>query len=138
MRVSPFGDPRIDGYVLLPVAFRSLSRPSSAPGAKASALCSLCLTSDKALTLPACIALHALGLLFFCNLYKSDRSVASQLSRSSAVRNPCYRTTCSHRLSSEFSRSPLRKRNSCSFILRYLYDLVLDFGQRKNYLFRFS
>ena len=38
--VSPFGDPRIAGYVLLPVAFRSLSRPSSAPGAKASALCS--------------------------------------------------------------------------------------------------
>ena len=37
-RVSPFGHPRINGYVLLPVAFRSLSRPSSAPGARASAL----------------------------------------------------------------------------------------------------
>ena len=34
-RVSPFGNPRIDGYVLLPVAYRSLSRPSSAPSAKA-------------------------------------------------------------------------------------------------------
>ena len=34
-RVSPFGDPRIKGYLLLPVAFRSLSRPSSAPDAKA-------------------------------------------------------------------------------------------------------
>ena len=34
-RVSPFGYPRIAGYLLLPVAFRSLSRPSSAPDAKA-------------------------------------------------------------------------------------------------------
>ena len=34
-RVSPFGNPRIAGYLLLPVAFRSLSRPSSAPDAKA-------------------------------------------------------------------------------------------------------
>ena len=34
-RVSPFGNPRINGYLLLPVAFRSLSRPSSAPDAKA-------------------------------------------------------------------------------------------------------
>ena len=34
-RVSPFGDPRINAYVQLPVAYRSLSRPSSAPDAKA-------------------------------------------------------------------------------------------------------
>ena len=34
-RVPPFGHPRINGYLLLPVAFRSLSRPSSAPDAKA-------------------------------------------------------------------------------------------------------
>ena len=33
VRVSPFGHPRIDGYLHLPVAFRSLSRPSSAPDA---------------------------------------------------------------------------------------------------------
>ena len=33
--VAPFGDPRINGYLLLPEAFRSLSRPSSAPDAKA-------------------------------------------------------------------------------------------------------
>ena len=38
--VSPFGDLRIDGYLLLPEAFRSLSRLSSALSAKASALCS--------------------------------------------------------------------------------------------------
>ena len=38
-RVPPFGYLRISGYLLLPAAFRSLSRPSSAPSAKASALC---------------------------------------------------------------------------------------------------
>ena len=35
LRVSPFGNPRIEAYVRLPVAYRSLSRPSSAPDAKA-------------------------------------------------------------------------------------------------------
>ena len=39
-RVSPFGNPWITGYLLLPTAFRSLSRPSSAPSAKAFPLCS--------------------------------------------------------------------------------------------------
>jgi hypothetical protein len=34
-RVSPFGNLRIVAYVPLPVAYRSLSRPSSAPDAKA-------------------------------------------------------------------------------------------------------
>ena len=34
-RVSPFGNLRIKGYLHLPEAYRSLSRPSSAPDAKA-------------------------------------------------------------------------------------------------------
>ena len=38
--VPAFGNLRIVGYLLLPAAYRSLSRPSSAPSAKASALCS--------------------------------------------------------------------------------------------------
>ena len=37
-RVSPFRHPRIKAYVQLPAAFRSLSRLSSAPSARASAL----------------------------------------------------------------------------------------------------
>ena len=41
MWVAPFGNPRIDGYLLLPVAYRSLSRLSSAPDAKAFPLRSL-------------------------------------------------------------------------------------------------
>ena len=39
-RVSPFRHPRIVGYLLLPAAFRSLSRLSSALSAKASTICS--------------------------------------------------------------------------------------------------
>ena len=35
-RVAPFGDPRIEGRLRLPAAYRSLPRPSSAPDAKAS------------------------------------------------------------------------------------------------------
>ena len=42
-RVSPFRDPWITGYLLLPTAYRSLSRLSSALSAKASTLCSLSL-----------------------------------------------------------------------------------------------
>ena len=52
MWVSPFGDLRVNGYVLLTVAFRSLSRPSSAPSARASTLRSFCLT---ALTYPSSV-----------------------------------------------------------------------------------
>ena len=37
-RVVPFGNRRITGYLLLPDAYRSLSRPSSPPRAKASAM----------------------------------------------------------------------------------------------------
>ena len=42
-QVSPFRDLRIHGYLLLPEAFRSLSRLSSALSAKASTLCSFLL-----------------------------------------------------------------------------------------------
>ena len=38
MCVPTFGDPWINGYLHLPMAYRSLSRPSSAPDAKASVL----------------------------------------------------------------------------------------------------
>ena len=49
-RVSPFRDLRIDGHVLLPAAFRSLSRLSSALSAKASALRPFCLASPASHT----------------------------------------------------------------------------------------
>ena len=41
--VPQFGYPRIEAYLQLPAAFRSLSRPSSAPDAKAFTLCSFLL-----------------------------------------------------------------------------------------------
>ena len=37
-RVAPFGNLRVKGYLLLTVAYRSLSRPSSPPRAKASSM----------------------------------------------------------------------------------------------------
>ena len=48
-RVPPFGYPRINAYLQLPAAFRSLSRPSSAISAMASTLRSYSL--DLALTM---------------------------------------------------------------------------------------
>ena len=43
MWVPPFGNLRIYTYLPFPAAYRSLSRPSSAPDAKASSLCSCSL-----------------------------------------------------------------------------------------------
>ena len=43
MWVSPFRNLRVDGYLLLSAAYRSLSRLSSAPSAKASTLRSFLL-----------------------------------------------------------------------------------------------
>ena len=43
-RVVPFGDPRVKGHLHLTAACRSLSRPSSPPRAKASAMCPFLLS----------------------------------------------------------------------------------------------
>ena len=58
IRVSPFGNPRIVGYLHLPAAYRSLSRPSSAPDAKAFSLCS------SSLELLLCVLSDTLSVLF--------------------------------------------------------------------------
>ena len=50
--VAPFGNLRIDGCLHLPAAYRSLPRPSSAPDAKASALCSFSLDLVNPLRVP--------------------------------------------------------------------------------------
>ena len=47
MWVPPFGNLRVNGCLRLSAAFRSLPRPSSAPVAKASALCSFLLNLFK-------------------------------------------------------------------------------------------
>ncbi len=57
-RVSPFGHPRIMGRSRLPAAFRSLPRPSSPPGAKASPVRLLVLVAYRAS--PAALAASGL------------------------------------------------------------------------------
>ena len=64
MWVSPFRYLRIDGYLLLPAAFRSLSRLSSALSAKASTLRSFLLDLFR------CIALQ----LLVCSLSTAIRT----------------------------------------------------------------
>ena len=58
MGVPTFGYLRIEAYLQLPEAFRSLSRPSSAPDAKAFSICS------SMLELPSVIS----SLIFGCSL----------------------------------------------------------------------
>ena len=60
IRVTPFGHPGVDGYVLLTPAFRSLSRPSSPYSSKASAIN---LYSLGHIILPSCIPSRASGTL---------------------------------------------------------------------------
>ena len=48
-RVAPFGYPRLIGYLPLTAAFRSLSRPSSPPRAKASFMCPSLLSFNVSL-----------------------------------------------------------------------------------------
>ena len=66
-RVPPFGYLRVKGYVLLTVAFRSLSRPSSAPSAKASALCPFLLGHKTAfrfsLSMPYMALIYGLSIV---------------------------------------------------------------------------
>ena len=63
-RVSPFRYLRLSGYLLLPAAFRSLSRLSSALSAKASALCSFLLDLSHLYSVinELCMVSHALPL----------------------------------------------------------------------------
>ena len=56
--VSPFGHPRVKAYFQLTAAFRRLSRPSSALGAKAFTLCSFSLEQLRLLR-----SLFPLGIL---------------------------------------------------------------------------
>ena len=64
--VPTFGHPRINGHLHLPAAFRSLSRPSSAPDAKASVLRSFSLDLSRSLIL---LALELYGNLGFAKLF---------------------------------------------------------------------
>ncbi len=64
-RVSPFRDPWIEGYLHLPMAYRSLSRLSSALSAKASTLRSLQLDQMLFSKLRHIALCHLAGFCFF-------------------------------------------------------------------------
>ena len=75
-RVSPFRDLRIKGYLLLPEAYRSLSRLSSALSAKASALRSSSLNLHM-----HSVAYSGTLLKILCSLFLSSESFAKPPSR---------------------------------------------------------
>ena len=79
-RVIPFGDPRVKGYLRLTAAFRSLSRPSSPPRAKASAMCPSFL-----------LRLHARG-------YRADGYTfdCRPIGRVACIVTPCHRPEWDH------------------------------------------
>ena len=58
MGVSPFGNLRIEAHLQLPAAYRSLSRPSSAPNAKAFTLCSSSLELSFQFSLSELLEFH--------------------------------------------------------------------------------
>ena len=85
-RVSPFRYLRIDGYLLLPVAFRSLSRLSSALSAKASTLRSFLLDLFR------CIALHlSLSQLLLKKNAVEHKKFNRQIFKTSEKNKPRYK-----------------------------------------------
>ena len=91
MWVSPFRDLRIKGYLLLPEAFRSLSRLSSALSAKASPLRSFMHNQLEGLprerdSFHTCIALHVLVIgQFILSLFSSDWIIVNVVNITSDV-----------------------------------------------------
>ena len=75
--VSPFGDPRIEACVPLPGAYRSLPRPSSPPGAKASTAMPLvayrALTMALKFALSLSLTLNISRIFFLIYFSKSSR-----------------------------------------------------------------
>ena len=69
--VSPFGIPRIKGYLLLPVDYRSWSRPSSSSDAKASTICPYFL--DPFTLLPTVVKDQIENLKVGPQVFLSDR-----------------------------------------------------------------
>ena len=102
-RVAPFGYPGIKDYLHLPRAFRSLSRPSSPPRAKASTVCP-CLLSLSG-TLRAGLIFTKLALLFYftecttCQRSFSDVSIRTVENNGFEPLTLCVQSRCSSQLS---------------------------------------
>ena len=95
-RVAPFGNLRINGYLHLPQAYRSLSRPSSPPRAKASTVCP-CLLSF----FPVTTGVNRIDISSACSCYFILRCPSCQRSslllRFLCIRNFVWRMTDSNR-----------------------------------------
>ena len=84
MGVSTFGNPRINAYLQLPAAYRSLSRPSSAPDAKAFTLrsCSLELLLYRSFDLYSLVLFELSEfLLNYCSGFFIDSFAVKRLIR---------------------------------------------------------
>ena len=79
-RVPPFGHPRIIGRSRLPAAFRSLPRPSSPPGAKASPVRPVVLVAYRACPAAFSVRLGPMSILALV-ISPSELSLCLSLSR---------------------------------------------------------
>jgi hypothetical protein len=111
-RVTPFGHPRITGCLLLPVAFRSLPRPSSPNSSEASSMNSFSL--DHILSLPLPMH-HSLTARNTSSVTSSACSVPSSQASFSPMPQPSSR--CSHRLTKRSGPSCLSRCRSRSMCL---------------------
>ena len=113
-RVAPFGNLGIKGYLHLPQAYRSLSRPSSPPRAKASAMrpCLLLVLPTtygryilSALTLlfyvTSCQRSFYQGLTMNCQLLSDNTTVNMTRVENNGFEplTPCVQSRCSSQLS---------------------------------------
>ena len=113
-RVAPFGNLGIKGYLHLPQAYRSLSRPSSPPRAKASTVCPCLLlvlptTYGRyilsALTLlfsvTSCQRSFYQGLTMNCQLLSANATVNMTRVENNGFEplTPCVQSRCSSQLS---------------------------------------
>ena len=104
-RVAPFGNPGIKDYLHLPRAFRSLSRPSSPPRAKASTVCPCLLSMSRHLR-AGLIFLKLALLVTLLNVQHVKDLPAMYLRTLTSVENngfepltPCVQSRCSSQLS---------------------------------------
>ena len=114
--VAPFGHPRINGRMHLPAAFRSLPRPSSPSGAKASAVRPFLLSacgdvslrmscSSRRISPSGLYAIPQFALVKFCLLWQYVNDRLPHMRRKKVENNgfepltPCVQSRCSSQLS---------------------------------------
>ena len=115
--VSPFGNPRIKAHLRLPVAYRSLSRPSSALSAKAFPL--------RPLQLNLVAIRSVLSAIPVRNCLKALRDVSSQISTRFAGLEICLDT-----IGCYFTR--IRKISVLLAICSRSFDLIPTINVKTN------